>query len=145
VLVLDDLMIEASKGTAVLSILTRFTHHNSITVFLLTQNIFYNSTKTRDLNSQAHYTILYRNSRDKSISTTLARQLCPHNKRHFVSSFADATRNPFSYLIIDCHPTTPDEFLLRTNLNSNSNFFESDIYLENDSTVRKFKTMSNSF
>jgi len=110
VLILDDLMLEAaSAGKSLVSFLSRFSHHNNISIIYITQNLFFNGKNTTDANRQSHYTVVFRNSRDKSIAITLGRQLAPHNKSHFYECFHDATRKPFSYLLIDAHPTTPEE------------------------------------
>ena len=144
ILVLDDLMLETSSGKQLISFLSRFSHHNFISVIFLTQNLFYSGKNTTDVNRQSHYTVVYRNSRDKSVAITLAKQLAPYNKRHFYDSFHDATRLPFSYLLIDAHPTTPEELLLKTNvLPSNEEECQCDVYFEDGPFLEELKRIHN--
>ena len=145
VLVLDDLMIEASSsGKSLVSFLSRFSHHNNISIIYITQNLFFNGKNTTDANRQSHYTVVFRNSRDKSIAITLAKPLAPHNKSHFYECFHDATRKPYSYLLIDAHPTTPEELLLKTNIFSNNPAeISCDVYFENGEYLDKLKELYN--
>ena len=144
ILVLDDLMIEAASGKSLVSLLSRFSHHNNISIIYITQNLFFNGKNTTDANRQSHYTVVFRNSRDKSIAITLAKQLAPHNKSHFYESFHDATKQPFSYLLIDAHPTTPEDLLLKTNIiPEKSGHCQCDVYFENGEYLDQFKKFYN--
>lgn len=144
ILVLDDLMLETSSGKELISFLSRYSHHNNTSIIFLTQNLFYSGKNTTDVNRQSHYTVMYRNSRDKSMAITLAKQLAPYNKRYFYESFHDATRKPFSYLLIDAHPTTPEELLLKTNvLPTNEYECTCDVYFENGSHLDQLKRLYN--
>ena len=88
--------------------------------------------------------MVYRNSRDKSVAITLAKQLAPYNKRHFYESFHDATRKPFTYLLIDAHPTTPEELLLKTNvIPENEEECRCDVYFENGEFLKELKRFYN--
>src|SRR6185436_6207776 len=72
-LILDDLMHEADENVE--KIFTKYSHHNSVSVLFLTQNIFFKNTRTMSLNSQ--YLILFKNPRDATQITHLARQMYP--------------------------------------------------------------------
>ena len=144
-LILDDLMVEAaSAGKSLVSFLSRFAHHNNISIIYITQNLFFNGKNTTDANRQSHYTVVFRNSRDKSIAITLGRQLAPYNKSHFYECFHDATKKPFSYLLIDAHPTTPEELLLKTNIFSeDKEETKCDVYFENGKYLDQLKEFYN--
>jgi hypothetical protein len=45
---------------------------------------------------------------------TLATQLYPGRVPFFMESYKDATRSPFTYLLVDMHPNTPDDQRLKT-------------------------------
>jgi len=143
ILILDDLMVEAaSSGKTLVTFLSRFSHHNNISIIYLTQNLYFNGKNTTDANRQSHYTVVFRNSRDKSIAITLGKQLAPYNKSHFYGSFHDATKKPYSYLLIDAHPTTPEELLLKTNIFSEQeDECTCDVYFENGEYLNKLKEL----
>ena len=46
----------------------------------------------------------------------LAKQMFPGRTQYLLDSFHDATKKPFSYLLIDCHPQTPENIRLRTSI-----------------------------
>ena len=103
-LILDDLMSECSKDQRVSDLFTRRSHHKGISVFYLTQNLFPPGklSRTISLNSLG--------------IATLAKQMFPGRTQYLMDSFRDATKKPFSYLLIDCHPQTPENIRLRTNI-----------------------------
>ena len=143
ILIMDDLMVEAaSAGKSLVTFLSRFSHHNNISIIYITQNLYFNGKNTCEANRQSHYTVVFRNSRDKSIAITLGKQLAPYNKRHFYESFHDATKKPFSYLLIDAHPTTPEELLLKTNIYSEKeDECTCDVYFENGEYLDELKKL----
>ena len=67
--------------------------------------------KTTNLNSQ--YLVLFKNARDKGQAGILARQMFPAKWKEFVSALDDAQRTPYSYLLVDLRPETPDEIRIR--------------------------------
>jgi hypothetical protein len=40
----------------------------------------------------------------------------PTKAKYFIEAFEDATSNPFSYLVVDTHPQTPEKERLTTNI-----------------------------
>jgi len=115
--VVDDFMKELSNSNELTSIMTKAVHHLPMTLIYITQNLFQkgNDTKTRRLNT--NYLILFKNPHDKAQVDYIGRQMYPKDKLFLSSAFDDATRkNPYSYLLIDCQQTTPDEIRIRTNI-----------------------------
>ena len=115
-LVLDDLMSECSKDQRVSDLFTRGSHHKGISVLYLTQNLFPPGKLSRTISLNSHYFIIFKNPRDSLGIATLAKQMFPGRTQYFMDSFHDATKKPFSYLLIDCHPQTPENIRLRTNI-----------------------------
>ena len=115
-LVLDDLMSECSKDQRVSDLFTRGSHHKGISAFYLTQNLFPPGKLSRTISLNSHYFIVFKNPRDSLGIATLAKQMFPRRSRYLMESFHDATKKPFSYLLIDCHPQTPENIRLRTNI-----------------------------
>ena len=54
-------------------------------------------------------------SRDKSQFGHLARQLEPKHSKALVDAYVDATSRPYSHLLVDLKPLTPDALRYRSN------------------------------
>jgi hypothetical protein len=113
-LIIDDLMNES--GTDVSKIFTKGSHHRNVSVFFLTQNLFFKSKDSRTMSLNTHYIVAFKNPRDVLQITTLAKQMYPGNTKFMVEAFRDATSKPFGYLLIDLKPQTDDQIRLRTNI-----------------------------
>jgi len=112
VVILDDLMHEADER--VNKIFTKYSHHKDVSVMFLTQNIFHKKARTMTLN--AHYLVLFKNPRDASQVTYLARQMYPSKPKFMIDAFADATSEPYTYLVVDLRADTPDDQRLRSGI-----------------------------
>lgn len=115
-IIIDDLMNESSSSKLISSLFTRGSHHKNLSVILIVQNLFIQGSESRNISLNAHYIVLFKNPRDKSISSMLARQMFPNKIVKFRNIFDHATSEPFSYLFIDLKPETPDEVRLLTNV-----------------------------
>lgn len=115
-IIIDDLMHESSNSKIVSQLFTKGSHHRNLSVILLVQNFFIKGGEARNISLNSHYIVLFKNPRDKSISTMLAKQMFPGRSSQFRQIFEHATRSPFSYLFIDCKPDTPDEVRLLTDV-----------------------------
>lgn len=111
-LVIDDLMQEADERVNM--IFTKYSHHKDVSVMFLTQNLFHKGARTMTLNS--HYLILFKNPRDASQITYLARQMFPTRSKYMIEAFADATAKPYTYLVVDLRADTEDQLRLRSNI-----------------------------
>ena len=60
--------------------------------------------------------VLFKNPRDKLQISILAQQMYPGRKSYFMESYEDATKVPFSYLIVDLKANIPEHLRLRTSL-----------------------------
>ena len=116
-LVLDDLMSETDKS--VTDLFTKGSHHRNLSVLHLVQNVFDQNKHTRTISLNAHYLIIFKNPRDASQITHLAKQMYPGHVRFLQEVFADATSEPYGYLLIDLKQDTPEHLRLRTNITSN--------------------------
>jgi len=113
-LILDDLMHETDDR--VTKIFTKISHHMNVSVLYLTQNIFYGGKQNRTIGLNAHYLTFFRNPRDATQITHLARQMYPGKSKFLSEAFKDATREPFSYLFLDLKPDTEEKFRVRANI-----------------------------
>jgi hypothetical protein len=111
-LILDDLMHEA--GDKVDKIFTKYSHHKDVSVMFLTQNIFHKGARTMTLNS--HYLVLFKNPRDVSQISFLARQMFPTKSKFMLDAFADATSKPFTYMVVDLKADADERHRLRSGI-----------------------------
>jgi hypothetical protein len=111
-LILDDLMSEAGDGVS--NIFTKISRHRNVSVIFLTQNLFFKSQRTMNLNTQ--YLVLFKNPRDALQVATLGRQMYPGNAKFLIEAFKMATEQPYGYLLIDLRAETLEKYRLRSNI-----------------------------
>ena len=70
-------------------------------VLLLTQNIFHQNKRSITVSLNVHYMVLFRNVRDASQITNLAKQMYQGDVKYLRSSNEDATSEHYGYLLID--------------------------------------------
>lgn len=114
ILIVDDLMHQAKSSSIMADIFTKYAHHNNITCICLIQNLFPKGSEMRNISLNANYVVLMKNSRDRSQIQHLARQVYPMQTKSFSAAYEDATKEPYSYIMMDFRNTTPDEIRLRT-------------------------------
>lgn len=113
-IVLDDMMNNLTPQIS--QMFTVGSHHKMYSIILITQNLFPRVKSMRDISLNTHYIILFRNSRDLSQASCFARQAFPGRVKYFMDAYKKATEQPFSYLLVDVHPRTPEEQRLRQSL-----------------------------
>ena len=114
--ILDDLMADASKDERIAKLFIMTSHHLNISLAYLTQNIFHKGTQSRTISLNADIILLTKNTRDKSQIQYLARQLAPDRPKFIQESYQDATSIPYGYLFIDLKPETPEQIRVRTGI-----------------------------
>jgi hypothetical protein len=113
-LIIDDLMNEADQN--VCNLFTKLSHHRSVSVVFITQNLYHRNRFVRTMNLNTHYIVMFKNPRDANQVTTLARQMYPGKSKFVIEAFKDATKNPYGYLLIDLKPETDERYRIRTNI-----------------------------
>jgi len=113
--IIDDMQTESSDQS-VIDLFTKNSHHLSVSVIFICQNIFYKGKGQRDISLNSHYIVVYKNPRDRIQFSTLARQICPQNSEFMKEIFEDATSEPYGYLVMDLTQTTPDHLRYRTKI-----------------------------
>ncbi len=116
IIVVDDLMDSDEAAILLSDIFTKYSHHNNITCIFLLQNVFPKFKQARTISLNAHYIVLMKNTRDKAQVKYLAGQVFPGKSKFLVDAYEDATKDPFSYLLLDFKPESPDEIRVRTNI-----------------------------
>jgi hypothetical protein len=113
-LVMDDLMGEATNDKDVCDIFTLGSHHRKMSVICLLQNLYNKGKENRTINLNTQYLILQKNPRDLQQISHLARQMYPHNTSHFMDKFRKATSIPYGCLVVDLKQDTPDSERLKS-------------------------------
>ena len=70
----------------------------------------------RTISLNAHYLVLFKNVRDSTQVSNLARQMFPGKSHFMIEAFADATMTPFGYLLVDLTSGSDERCRLRTNI-----------------------------
>lgn len=113
-IILDDLMRESGNSSVLVDLFSRGCHHKNISIFFITQNIFYKGKNQRDLSLNSHYLVLFKNPRDKTQIRFLAQQMCPQNSKFLQEAFCDSTKEAHGYLLVDLKQNTPEHLRFRT-------------------------------
>ena len=112
--IIDDLMSETDEK--ITSLFTKKSHHRNISVIYIVQNVFNKGKENRTISLNSHYIVLFKNPRDASQITHLAKQMYPGNVKFMQEAFHDATSDPYGYLLIDLKQDTPEHLRLRTRI-----------------------------
>ena len=112
-IILDDMMDEENEDKRVSQLFTRGRHNNLSAIFL-TQNLFH--SKQRAISLNADYIVVFKNPRDRSQFSHLARQIMPGKTDFLQWAYNDATKEPHSYLLLDLKPDTPDNHWIRAKI-----------------------------
>lgn len=118
-LIIDDMMKEASGNSEVEKLFTQYVHHRNLSAIYIVQNLFFQGKSSRTISLNTNYLILFKNPRDNNQINVLGKQMYPGNTKYFMECYQDATNQPFGYLMIDYKAKTPEHFRLRTGLLSN--------------------------
>lgn len=118
--ILDDLMSDA-YNSSVSELFTKGSHHRNTSVILVTQNLFYHTTQSRNISLNAKYIVLFKNPRDKQQFSHLARQIYPENSRELVRVYNEVMQTPHNYFIIDLTQECNELLRFRTDI-FNSNY-----------------------
>ena len=104
--ILDDQMSSIGNSKTLSRLFTEGSHHRNLSIIYIVQNLFDKGRSHRTVSLNAQYFVLFKNPRDKSQIDTIARQMYPGKVKFLRDAFQDATKLPFTYLIIDMHPET---------------------------------------
>jgi predicted ATPase len=126
--IFDDTMTEISNNFE--QVFTNLSHHQNTSVIFITQNLFYNDKSYRTMSLNADYLFVMKNARDKLQIMNLAKQFCPGNSTYVIQSYIDATRNPFSYILIDFTQRASENLRLRSKIFPHE--FPYTVYLDKD-------------
>ena len=112
--ILDDLMNETDQR--VTNLFTKGSHHRNMSVMMIVQNLFGKNKEQRTISLNSHYLVVFKNPRDASQITHLAKQMYPGKLKYVQESYKDATCSAHGYLLVDLRQDTPDHLRLRTSI-----------------------------
>lgn len=124
-MIIDDLMQETNER--VTELFTKKSHHMNLSVIYLVQNIFGKNKELRTISLNSHYMVLFKNPRDSSQITHLAKQMVPGRVKYLQEAYKDATSAAHGYLLIDLKQETPEHLRYRTGIFPEDRHF---VYLE---------------
>ena len=105
ILVLDDLMSQATDSPVVSKLFTQGRHRNA-SVILLLQNMFPKGKYNTDISRNATYKVLFRSPGDRKQIDIMAEQTFAKDRPHFMKAYTKETEIPYGYIIVDNHPRT---------------------------------------
>ena len=115
-IVIDDLMRDATNSKDVCELFVEGSHHRNISVACILQNGFSKGKENRTMSINTQYIVLFKNPRDQIGLATLARQMYPSHPKKFIIKYTLATQRPYGYLFIDLKQNNPDEDRLKTDI-----------------------------
>ena len=98
------------------SLFTKGSHHRNISVIYIVQNLFDQHKLHRTISLNAHYLVVFKNPRDGSQITHLAKQMYPGKTHYMRHAFELATTRSHGYLLVDLKQTTPERLRLRSHI-----------------------------
>ena len=112
-LILDDLMAHISEKFLT-DLFTKKSHHMNFGVIYITQNLF--EKNVRCARNNAMYICLTRSPNAILSIRNIGTQLFPKQLNYFLSSYEEATKNLYGYLLLDLHAGSNPILKLRTNI-----------------------------
>lgn len=110
VLILDDLLLSIGEDR-LNDLYIKKNHRLNFCCIFLSQTIFEKKLKT--MRSNCHYIILQKAPSLTSSIRILASQIFPGRVGGFMQAYEEATSEPFSNIVIDLHPTTPQKLRIK--------------------------------
>ena len=107
-MVIDDQMADAGEDKRIVNLFTRGSHHRSLSIIYIVQNLFHQGKGSRSISLNSHYLVLFKNPRDKLQVLTLAKQMYPRHTDFFINHYEQAVQRHFGYLLVDLKTTTQD-------------------------------------
>lgn len=115
-IVIDDQLL-SQECDKVAELFTVGCHHENTSVIFVSQNLFFQSKNYRTASLNSQYFILFKSPRTLGQITHLARQMFSGEKaKAVVRAYENATMEPFSYIILDFKPDTPECLRVKTNI-----------------------------
>lgn len=104
-LILDDVAFSAYSDKEVENLYTTYVHHLLISTVFISQNIFYQSKRSKTISVNTHYICLFKNPRGADQIEVLGRQIFGRDGHLLTESYQDAMmQQKFPYLLVCLSP-----------------------------------------
>jgi len=113
-IIFDDVMSDLNDDF--IKLICNFSHHESTSIILMTQNLFYQHKVFRTISLNMHYMFLMTNERDKQQISNLGRQVCPQNPNYLVDVYTAAASKAYEYLFLDFRADQDKRVRLRSHI-----------------------------
>lgn len=116
-LVIDDLMNAVRNNEDFADLFTKGRHKVNTGIIFITQNVFIQGSQMQNIRLNCLYYVFMKSLQTKKQLQYFAREILPGKLKHVMESYDDATKDkPFTYIRIDLTTTTPEKYILTTNL-----------------------------
>jgi len=115
-IVIDDQMNDVMKDKNIQDLFIKGVHHRSVSVILITQNLFPPGKYGRTIRLNATYLVIFKSLQFNSAVKTLGQQLFPSYKNFLYSAYQQATVSPYTYLFVNMHPNCEDKIRVRSGI-----------------------------
>jgi Cdc6-like AAA superfamily ATPase len=112
--IVDDLFRQADGR--LVDLFTRSSHHRSLSVIFITQNLYFQKPGMREISLNTQYNVVFFNARDRTQIKYFCRQVDPDNVKALMEAYKDATSQPHGYLVFDLTQTAEERLRYRTNI-----------------------------
>ena len=102
IIILDDLMAEATDSPVVSRLFTQGRHRNA-SVILLLENMFRKGKYNTDISRNAQYLALFRSPSDRKQIGIIAERMFDKNRVHFMNAYYKETEKPYRYPTVRAH------------------------------------------
>ena len=99
-LVIFDDLINSSSLPNIANLFVVDGRHSNLSMIFLSQKLFIKNDYFRQISQNSDYYMLFKNPRNSQEIQTLSHQMTP-GKKHLLTYYKEATKNPFSYLFIN--------------------------------------------
>ena len=124
IIILDDLMAEATDSPVVSRLFTQGRHRNA-SVILLLQNMFPKVKYKTDISRNTQYLALFPSPSDRKQIGIVGERMSDKNRIYFMNAYYKETEKPFGYLLVDNKPSTPGDKEVLGDLLENAMFITS--------------------
>lgn len=114
--IIDDQMNHALKNSKIQDLFTKGVHHRSISVILITQNLFPQEKFSRTIRLNSTYLSIFKSPTFISQVVFLGRQLFPSKPKFLLSTYEKETEKPYTYIFINLHPSCDDHLRVRSQI-----------------------------
>lgn len=114
IVILDDFMSEIGKD--LVDIVTVSSRHNNTSTFILFQSLFPLARMARQISLNVKYIYVFKNPRENAQFSYLVRQIRPRDNKWLEQAYQEATKEPYSYLLLDLTQECPDLIRFRSSI-----------------------------